>query len=241
MTLATSAPVATPATNKPELLAQLPAQLLHIASQFASKDEAKQALTVINVKCIEETRSLPAHIRIASTNGHYAFRCRLFVPNGDFTHTPAPWFSAVPELSITADSFRKRPAYAQQALIYSEGEARLLGSKKGQAMGLLEVRPIGNPVDPYMMAFPPGFDELWPNPELMGNEPKTPIGWNGDYMATICKIAGKYSDNACIKFHCGKAPHTPLYLECETEEAKYRDSELPGKLEFLLMPVQIRR
>lgn len=232
-----------PADSAGSVLAQLPAQLLHIAAQFASDDDAKQALTCVHVACVDAVGDLPAHIRIASTNGHYAFRCRLFVGDAGFSDPAAPFWCGVPELQITASAFRKRPAYAKQALIRADGEARLYGAKRGQALGLLEARPIGDPTGAYATTFPPTFDSLWPDPAAMANAPAAPLAWNASYMGTISAIATRYSSNGVVKFRSGALAHTPLYLECDCAELRAwatQDSGHYACLEFLLMPVQLR-
>lgn len=234
-----------PADKAGDVLAQLPAQLLHIAAQFASDDDAKQALACVHVACVDGVGDLPAHIRVASTNGHYAFRCRLFVGDAGFNNPAAPFWCGVPELQITASAFRKRPAYAQQALIRADGEARLYGAKRGQALGLLEARPISDPTGAYATQFPPTFDALWPDPALMANAPAAPLAWNGRYMGDICDIATRYSSNSVLKFRSGALPHTPLYLECDCAELRaWATPDNAGsdyaRLEFLLMPVQLR-
>lgn len=233
-----------PADKVGDVLAQLPAQLLHIAAQFASDDDAKREITCVHVACVDGVGDLPAHIRVASTNGHYAFRCRLFVGDAGFHNPAAPFWCGVPELQITASAFRKRPAaYAQQALIRADGEARLYGAKRGQPFGLLEARPISDPTGAYATQFPPGFDGLWPDPALMANAPAAPLAWNGRYMGDICDIATRYSSNSVLKFRSGALAHSPLYLECDCSELRSwttQDSGDYARLEFLLMPVQMR-
>jgi hypothetical protein len=247
-TTATTAPLTTfqrPADSAGSVLAQLPAQLLHIAAQFASDDDGNNALCAVHVACVDATDALPAHIRIASTNSHYAFRCRLFVGEAGFNNPAAPFWCGVPELQITASAFRKRPAYAHQALIRADGEARLYGARRGQALGLLEARPIGDPVAPYRHQFPPAFDSLWPAPEAMANAPAAPIAWNASYMGTIGAIATRYNHNGVLKFRSGALPQAPLYLECDCAElSAWVSPDNAGgdlaRLEFLLMPVQLR-
>lgn len=219
------------------VLAQLPAQLLHIAAHFASDDPCKEALTVVHVACVDVAGDVSAHLRIAATNGHYAFRCRLPVgDSGAFDDPAAPFWCGVPELFLKASAFRKRPAYALQALIRADGEARLFGARKGEAVALLEARPIGDPVPQYPSPFPPGFDGLFPVPAGMACAPGAAMGWNSAYMGDICAIAKRYSPNGVLRFHAGASPTAPVLLTC--------DLELGGgamaPAEFLLMPVQFR-
>jgi hypothetical protein len=222
-----------PAHTASTVLAQLPAQLLHIAAQFASDDIYRGSLHCVHVACVDETEQLPAHIRVASTNGHYAFRCRLPIGEGrTFDDPGAAYWCALPELLLTAAPLRKRSPYATQALVRDDGEVRLFGARRGEALGLLEARPIGEATTGSKTAFPPTFDSLWPDPATMGNAPQAPIAWNASYMIDICAIAKRFSPNGVISFRSGALPTTPLYLSCDGEE-------LPT-LEFLLMPVQVR-
>lgn len=201
------------------LLAQLPAHLLHIAAQFASKDAAKEAITVINIKRDGE------QLRIASTNGHYAFRCRIAA---DPDCLRGAWLLH-DELSLRADNFRKRCNYAQQVLISANGEARFFGAKRGEALGLLEGRPYGVLRPAYQVPFPPSFDQLWPDSH--SNTPGAPVAFDASYMAEICAVVSRYSENSVLRWE-SNAPTTPLTLTATTEQGE--------RLEFLLMPVQVR-
>ncbi|MEY3963755.1 MAG: hypothetical protein RLZZ106_1010, partial [Cyanobacteriota bacterium] len=86
----------------------LPAQVLYVAAQFASRDETKQALQLISVR-----RSGEGEITIESTDGHRAFRFRL--PAGEH------WYLERDQLLLNAASFRKRISYGHWALVNERG------------------------------------------------------------------------------------------------------------------------
>lgn len=204
-------------------LAQLPAQLLHIAAQFASSDPAKAALCNIHIEQQDDK------LRIASTNGHYAFRVVL---DADPERCSGAWLN-VPELALPAATFKKRSPYALQALIRADGEARLYGAKRGQLVGLLEARPCGDVSGAYGHPFPPSFDQLWP--DTFRNAPGAPVAVNASYLGDICAIVARYSEKSFVSWQCNAATTPLLYT------AIYDAAPCDGvKLEFLLMPVQVR-
>ena len=57
------------------IIVEAPATILHIAAQFVHADPCKEAITGIHLL------STANGMRIASTNGHFAFRC--LVPFGN--------------------------------------------------------------------------------------------------------------------------------------------------------------
>lgn len=204
-----------------EVLAQLPAQLLHVAAQFASKDPANSSINVVHVIRSEET----GRIKIEATNGHIAFRCYLSPAE---ENAAGGWWMQCNEMWLSRDTFAKRPTYGTVALIRADGEARLYGARKGAALSLQESRPLaGHPCEcgtPY-----PALDRLWPGE--FANTPGAPIGANADYLAVICKAVSAYTENAVLRWACNEA-HTPLHFEAATPDGVL--------MQFLLCPVQLR-
>ena len=192
---------------------EAPAILLHIAAQFAHPDAYGGSITDIHLK------STANGMRIAATNGHFAFRC--LVPFG------ALCFMQSPEALIPAKSFKKKVAYAQKAII-NESEARFYGGKKEGMMDLIEARPC---VCDNTDEFPSHFDSLWPDPASMANAPAKPVVFNSEYMRTICDIGAKLSDSTNLKVHMGESPTSPLLLTTSINDTE---------LQFLLLPVMVR-
>lgn len=197
------------------VLAQVPSLLLQVAAQFASTDPGKPAIQSIQLRNDGET------LQISALNGHYAFRCRI--PND----TAGDWWMLDAELLLSAKTFAKRSAYATQALIRADGEARFYGAKKREAIGLLEARPLTLGCDGY--TFPP-LDPLWP--DSFSNTPGASIAWNAGYMETISKAVEQLAPNNVARFQ-SNGPTRPLAVSCSTP---WDDVWA----EFLLMPVQIR-
>lgn len=216
MTLSTFEPTtATPA----KVLAQLPAQLLHVAATFASKDPSKPTINVVHVLRDSEA----GRATIEATNGHYAFRCHV-----PLSEEPGAWWMDCSELWLSREAFIKRPAYGKVTLIREDGEARIYGARKGSALTLLESRPLaGHPCE-YASPYP-NLAQVWPDDYHCN--PGAPIGANAEYLASICKAVTACSENGTVRF-AFNAPHTPLHFEAATPEGYL--------LRFLLMPVELR-
>lgn len=193
------------------ILAEVPAQVMQAAAQFASSDPCKQGLTGIHLQ------GEPGGIRVGSTNGHFAFRC--VVPFGNLTYMDQK------ELLVPAASFKKKVTYARKVSI-TGSEARFCGGKK-ETMDMLETRPCVQSEH----TFPVGFDTLWPDPELMKNSPGSFVAFNEEYMRTICDVVAKYPESGTLRMYLNNSPATPMLLTSETEDFQ---------LQFLLMPIQTR-
>ncbi|QTP86370.1 DNA polymerase III beta subunit [Synechococcus phage S-SRP02] len=202
-------------------IACLPAQVLYVAAQFASRDEAKQVLQLV---CV---RKAGDQIVITSTDGHRAFRFRL----------PASeqWYVEADELLLNAAPLRKRVPYACWALVRESGTVELLGGRvaKGSAFPpaeLIEARPWKSAADCYTY---PQVCQLWP--DRFSNTVGGPIAWNASYLAQFLAEVTRYSHNGVVRMEANH-PTTPLVFSSSCE--------LPGldgcELEYLLMPVQIR-
>jgi hypothetical protein len=220
-TLPVSAAAAIADATPAQVLAQVPAHLLHIAAQFAYDDDTRGSLHCIHLV----PHGDGSWLRIAATNGHIAFRCVILA---DSDQCRGAWVR-VPELLLPAKVFKKRAPYAQSVLIRGDGEARFYGAKRGEALGLLEARPVGDVLPDLKTPFPPGFDQCWP--EAFSNAPGAPVAFNASYMSTICAAAERYGANSVLKMQ-GNGATTPLLLTANTD-----NDEL---MQFLLMPVQLR-
>jgi hypothetical protein len=199
------------------VLAELPAVVMHMAAQFTHSDPCKEGITCIHLQQKSDG------IRVASTNGHFAFRC--LVPYGPFcsffdSQTLADWSLLVP-----ASSFKKKVNYAQKVSI-GNGEARFIGGKKME-IDMLETRPCKESEWP----FPSQFDSLWPDPASMENAPAAPVTINADYMRIICDTIAKFSDNGLVKMHLANSATSAMLLTANLDDLA---------LQFLLLPVMVR-
>jgi hypothetical protein len=203
-------------------IACLPAQVLYVAAQFASRDETKQALQLISVRRTGE------QITIESTDGHRAFRFRLSA--GEH------WYLEREQLLLNAASFRKRIAHGHWALVSDRGVAEVLGgriSKGGKfpPADLIEARPWKHAADCYAY---PQLDQLWP--DKFKNAAGGAIAWNASYLGQFLAEVSRYSHNGVVRMECN-SPTTPLVFSSSCELPALEGCEL----EYLLMPVQIRK
>lgn len=196
------------------ILAEVPAIVMQMAAQFAHPDLYKGGITGIHLHLQKNG------LRIAATNGHFAFRCT--VPFGDHC------FINQEELLVPASTFKKKVAYARKVSIV-DGEARFCGGKK-DAMGMLETRPCIAPLPADSWIFPSHFDSLWPCSKTMENKPGAFIAFDPAYMRTICDIA-KMAESR-LHWFTGNSTIGAMLLTAESDGLE---------LEMLLLPVQVRR
>jgi len=199
------------------ILIEAPAIVMHMAAQFTSHDESKEGITCVH---LQQTNN---GIRVASTNGHFAFRC--VVPYGPLCSVKRD-DQAVDnnEMLFPAFAFKKKVAYAHKVVIGNE-EAKFIGGRK--TMDMLETRPC----KASEWSFPGHFDSLWPDPASMDNAPAGPVTVNADYMRIICDVAAKFSDNGRVKMHFADSAHSAMLLTTSMDGLM---------LEMLLLPVMVR-
>lgn len=160
------------------MLIKVPADIMYIASQFASSDEIRESITGIHLKPEDNG------VRIGATNGHIAFRC--LVPYGHHCSMGNDQAALLP-----AAPFKKKVAYARKVDICN-GLATFAGGKKN-LMELLEARPC----KPSESEFPPSFDDLW---EQSNDDSKwSKWAFTASYMKTISTIVEKYSETGVAK------------------------------------------
>lgn len=163
-------------------LAILPAQLLYVAAQFASKDAAKQALQYINVRKADDT------ITIAATDGHRLFRVRIPAAKA--------WYLDR-ELMINSAAFKKRVAKSETVIITNHGIA------EHRNPALIQSVPCSTGCDFTY----PEYDRLIP--DSFTNNPQKPIAFNADYLAAFLKEVARYCLNGTVKMQFNSAT-TPL-------------------------------
>jgi len=199
------------------ILAELPALVMHMAAQFVHHDPYKEGITCIHLQQKNDG------IRVASTNGHFAFRC--LVPYGASCFMVDNTSMGNNELLLPALTFKKKVNYAQRVSI-GNGEAKFIGGKKME-MDMLETRPCKE----SEWSFPSHFDSLWPDPANMENAPAAPVTVNADYMRIICDTIAKFSDNGLVKMHLANSANSAMLLTTSMDDLA---------LQFLLLPVMVR-
>ena len=212
----------------------LPVQLLHVAAQFASIDDAKQLLMGILVRPAEG-----GGIRIDSTDGVRAF---------SVTCPDTTWECEKPIL-LSAKAFKKRIPYAVAAELGNTvggAVARILGGKtrdgmldtaSGKGLAFMQSIPAlwqpayafeGDPAEQY-----PKVDQLWPS--QFGCDTAAPIRLNAALLCDFLAEVKRYSTNDLVTMQ-RNGPINPAVFT-----AKMSGTWLDEvKMRFLLMPVQIR-
>ena len=211
--------------QKSKIIGCLPYQLLHIASHFSSKDEAKQLLQIIHVRLEKGL------IRIASTDGHRLFRFEFRNEGRPGKHGEASvhWLDdEIKELKLDARAFKKSNLKAEKAIIHNNGFSQVFNKK--HRFGIDPVNPIfwkSSIEGTY-----PNIDQLIP--DSFTNEPGKAIAFNASYLADFGKVVGKAS-NGVIKMNTNH-PVTPVFFEASCNLDGLEDT----KIQYLLMPVQLR-
>ena len=200
-----------------KIIGCLPYQLLHIASTFASKDEAKQLLQIIHVRLEKGL------IRIASTDGHRLFRVEFKSNDKNFYLD-----DDVTELKLDARAFKKSNLKAEKAIIYNNGFSQVFNKK--HRYGVDPVNPIfwKSSIEGTF----PHIDQLIP--DKFTNEPGKPIAFNASYLADFGKVVAKASNGVVRMFT--NAPTTPMMFEAACNLEGLEDN----KIQYLLMPVMVR-
>ena len=212
----------------------LPVQLLHVAAQFASIDDTRQTMTGILVRPAEG-----GGIQIDSVDGHRAF---------SVTCPDTIWECREPIL-LSAKAFKKRIPYAVAAGLgntVGDGNARISGGKTRDGMsdtasgkGLTFMQSIpalwqpdyafeGDPVEQY-----PKVDQIWPS--QFGCDTETPIAFNAAYLCDFLAEVKRYSTNDLVTMQ-RNGPTNPAVFTAKMSGPWLNEV----KMQFLLMPVQIR-
>lgn len=188
----------------------LPAPILWAAAQFASKDEGRLALTSIQIQ-----RHDSGAVTVRSCDGHRAFRITLTIEHAH---------SSAAELKVSAADWSKPGRLltaAQWIQIKTDGTAAAIAHDGSIA----ELRTWKE--NPYQF---PNLDQCWPTE--YDCEPGAIITTDANYLLSFATVAAELSPKAHITLETSQ-PNQPLQLT-----ANCRD--YGAKLEFLLMPVQIR-
>jgi len=215
----TSSVLETQSTNFQEskIIGCLPYQLLHIASHFSSKDEAKQILQIIHIKLEKGL------IRIASTDGHRLFRVE-FKSNDKTFYLD----DDVTELKFDSKAFKKSNLKAEKVIIHNNGFSQVFNKKHRYGIDTASNVFWKSSIEGTY----PNIDQLIP--DSFTNEPSAPIAFNASYLADFGKVVSKAS-NGVVKMFTNH-PVTPMIFEARCDLEGLEDI----KLQYLLMPVQIR-
>jgi len=200
-----------------KIIGCLPYQLLHIASHFSSKDEAKLLLQIIHVRLEKGL------IRIASTDGHRLLRVEFKSNEKNFYLD-----DDVIELKFDSKAFKKSNLKAEKVIIHNNGFSQVFNKKHRYGV---------DPVSPIF--WKSSIEGTYPNidqliPDKFTNQPCKPIAFNASYLADFGKVVSKAS-NGVIKMFTNH-PVTPMIFEASCNLEGLKDT----KIQYLLMPVQVR-
>lgn len=206
-----------------DVIACLPAQILNAATKFVSTDPVKMVLTKIYV-----AKESDGRIMIASTDGHRAFRFK-FMSN-------EKWFINNDEGFILLDDqcVKKKVSYAQYTVVKKEMLEFFGGKKKShqiqEPFDFIEARPCKLDVTSQY----PNLNKLWP--DTFTNTPEGAIAWNSTYLSDFMAVVTQLGVNNVVKMQSND-PRTPLTFIAKCGLPEFEDCAL----EYLLMPVQIRK
>lgn len=205
--------------TKEPTIAHLPAFPFFIASQFVDKTKMKALLTVIHVR-VED-----GYISIEATNGHIAFR---------FKFPKTEKFYANESFLVSSESFQKRVVKGN-SIIFNENNYASIQDKFDN---WIESRAWKNPLIVEANTYPnlPGII-----PTEFSNEFKNSFSFNAKYMKLISQMVATYSSTNVMTFN-GNHPTTPFMITAKTELDEFEHLEIDDrpKLEFLIMPIQVR-
>ena len=208
-----------------KIIGCLPYQLLHIASHFSSKDEAKQLLQIIHVRLEKGL------IRIASTDGHRLFRFEFKNEQrpGEYGETSVYWLDdEIKELKLDIRAFKKSNLKAEKVIIHDNGFSQVFNKKHRYGIDTASNVFWKSSIEGTY----PQIDQLIP--DSFTNEPRKPIAFNASYLADFGKVVSKAS-NGVIKMFTNH-PVTPMIFEASCNLEGLKDT----KLQYLLCPVQVR-
>lgn len=205
--------------------AWLPAQLLHVAAQFASADPWKSILA-----CVRVRPAINGGVIIDSSDGQRAFR--VVCPN-------TTW-ECSEHLLISAKSIKKRIACARYAAIDSDtiaGSIRFTGGKNAIARHLCDIPYLptdikGNAVEACDY---PNLDQIWP--DSFSNRPEILVAFDACLLADFLAEVKRYSANCVTRMQLN-SPTQPMYFTSDIDDEGQKLKSV--MMEFLLMPVQVR-
>ena len=205
-------------TREPTI-ACLPAFPFFIASQFVDKTKMKPLISVIHV------RSEDGYISIEATNGHIAFR---------FKFPKTEKFYANESFLVSSESFQKR-VIKGNSIIFNENN---FASIQDKFDNWIESRAWKNPLIVEANTYP-NLPEIIPTE--FSNEFKNSFSFNAKYIKLISQMIATYSSTNVMTFN-GNHSTTPFMVTAKTElnEFEHLGVDDQPKLEFLIMPIQVR-
>ena len=201
----------------------LPAQLLHVAAQFASIDDVKGTMTGILVRPAEG-----GGIQIDSVDGHCAF---------SVTCPDSKWECKEPIL-LSAKAFKKRIPYAVAAQLENVNKVICGAPTDCTATRILGGKP--QPGKNSELQFIQSIPALWQPAYAFEGDPAEQypkadqIAFNAAYLCDFLAEVKRYSTNDLVMMQ-RNGPINPAVFTAKMSGAWLDEVEM----RFLLMPVQI--
>jgi hypothetical protein len=205
-------------------IANLPAQLLYVAAQFASTDRVKELLTAIRVRPAGGNGG----VIIDSVNGHSGFRVVC----------PDPTWCCDQPLLLSAKALKKRIPHARRACINAsndnqEIEARIMGGAgMAEFMQSIPCTARGSTGSTLVVDSWPNYDRL--RPTEFSNAANAPIRFNAQLLSDFLAQVSRYTDNGVVTMQ-HNTPTTPLVFTGTINQPESWLADVT--MEFLLMPV----
>jgi hypothetical protein len=213
--------------------AVLPYWPIWAAAQFASDDAAKQLLNFVHIWRDGDT------FQIESTDGHRAFRYRFPATGAD--GMPTLWRVPDQGLLLWAKPLKKAVGYGKLLTVTQEMRAVFHGGKKESLTELSSVNLAGffsvhTADDCGKVGTYPAINQLWP--DKFTGQIGQPFAFSARYLREWCSVVEKLSHNGVTRCE-GNHAVTPFVWGC-SYEARIGQHSPDARLEYLLMPVQVR-
>lgn len=212
------------------MLASLPAALLWAASFATSTDSTKGPL------CSIEARQTDLGVRLTAVDGIRCFRC-IFPSSERFYAPERP-------LRLKPKAFSKTPS--RKAIVAALHEGGVVEFQDHHSI------PSGTnawQADPLALAGDfPNVDQVWPDDDSLSCKPGEFIAMNASFVGDFMKVAAKLGHHDHFRFRSTDRSVAPVVLEALLDNA-WLGEDPQGKesihgevwLQYLLMPVQVRR
>ena len=196
-------------------IASIPYEVLRVASQFVSKDYAKQLLMGIHLKVEND------EITVASTDGHRLFYFKF--PNNQLG------FKLNKNITIPGSIFKSQVKQATKVIVRDN----LITFMNEEI--LLSSLPYQKIEGTY-----PNIEQLIP--DLFTNDFKSEFSFNCDYIGQFCNQVKRLSKEKSITFN-GNNPKSPFVISASWD-IKNPFETLEGFnpiLNYLIMPIMKRK
>lgn len=212
------------------MLASLPAALLWAASLAASSDGTKGPL------CSIEARQTGSGVRLTAVDGIRCFRC--IFPASERFYAPAE------PLRLKPKAFNKAPSRKTLVAVLHDG-----GVVEFQDRHSIPSSTGAWQADPSALAGDfPNVDQVWPDDDALSCKPGEYIAMNASFVGDFMKVAAKLGHHDHFRFRSTDRSIAPVVLEALLDNAWLGEDpqakeSIHGEvwLQYLLMPVQVRR